>query len=68
VQKKQNRSSFPNHRYLSVPEAAEYLGISIRSIRRHVTNGELVHHRVGWLIKFLQSELDDFARRFGGPG
>lgn len=51
---------------LSVPEAAEYLGISDRSIRRHKDNGDLEHRRVGWLIKFDKTALDAFAAPIGG--
>jgi excisionase family DNA binding protein len=51
---------------LTVVEAAEYLGISDRSIRRHVDNGDLEHRRVGWLIKFDQAALDAFAPPIGG--
>lgn len=51
---------------MSVAEAASRLGISTRSIRRHVQHGDLEHIRVGWLIKFDQSALDKFAPRIGG--
>ena len=54
------------HELLSVPEAADYLGISSRSVRRHVDNGDLEHRRVGWLIKFDQESLDAFAPPIGG--
>lgn len=51
---------------MSVVQAAEYLGISDRSIRRHVDNGDLEHRRVGWLIKFDKTALDAFAAPIGG--
>lgn len=51
---------------MSVEEAAEYLGISSRSVRRHVDNGDLEHRRVGWLIKFDTTALDAFAAPIGG--
>jgi excisionase family DNA binding protein len=44
--------------------AAEYLGISERSIQRHKDNGDLPFHGVGGLIRYLKSDLDEFPVRF----
>ena len=64
MQKKHPKSlSLRNHHLLSVNEAADYLGISTRSVRRHIANGDLTHERVGWLIKFKQTDLDAFVVR-----
>jgi excisionase family DNA binding protein len=60
------RKSHQSSHLLSVSDAAEYLGISPRSIRRHVSNGDLAHRRVGWLLKFDKSALDAFAVPMGG--
>lgn len=55
------RKSHHSSHLLSVHQAAEYLGISSRSIRRHVANGDLEHRRAGWLIKFDKTALDEFT-------
>lgn len=52
--------------YYNVREAADYLGKSERSIRRHYASGDLRHHRVGHSVRFSKSDLDDFAPAFGG--
>ena len=51
---------------MSVGEAAEYLSISPRSIRRHADTGDLPHRRVGGLLKFERAALDEFAQPVGG--
>ncbi|MGJ8632285.1 MAG: helix-turn-helix domain-containing protein [Luteolibacter sp.] len=49
---------------LNVSDAAAFLGISTRSVRRHIASGDLPHRRVGWLIKFDRDTLDGFAVPF----
>jgi excisionase family DNA binding protein len=49
-------------------EAAEYLGISKRSVQRHKDNGDLAFHRVGGLIRYLRADLDAFPVRFEARG
>ena len=44
--------------------AADYLGISERSIQRHKDNGDLPFHRLGGLIRYLRADLDEFPVRF----
>ncbi|MCB1131715.1 MAG: helix-turn-helix domain-containing protein [Verrucomicrobiae bacterium] len=51
---------------MSVSQAADFLGISVRSVRRHSANGDLAHRRVGWLLKYERSVLDAFAKNIGG--
>jgi excisionase family DNA binding protein len=41
-----------------VPEAAEYLGVSVRWIRRHL--GEIPHHKLGLENRFTRAQLDAF--------
>ena len=52
--------------FLSVTQAAGYLGISPRSVRRHAATGDLPHRRVGGLLKFERETLQNFARPVGG--
>ncbi|WP_424317014.1 helix-turn-helix domain-containing protein [Haloferula sp.] len=66
--KTSTQSNRPSLGLLSVGEAAEYLGISPRSIRRHASSGDLPHRRVGWLLKFEPTCLDDFAIHIGTKG
>lgn len=66
MQNKHSKCRSRDHGLMSVAEAAERLGISTRSVRRHVSNGDLEHRRVGWLIKFDQTALDAFAVPIGG--
>lgn len=56
----------PDKGLYDVPEAASYLNISERSVRRHYGTGDLEHCKVGWLIRFRKEALDEFARRYGG--
>jgi excisionase family DNA binding protein len=46
---------------LSVAEAAEYLGVSPRSIWKWKYARKIPSYNIGKLVKFKQSDLDDFA-------
>jgi len=45
---------------LTVPEAAEYLSVSERYVRRLVTERRLRHTLVGRFVRFAPADLDDF--------
>lgn len=47
--------------YISIDEAAEYLGIKTVTLRNWIKkNDDLPAHRVGKLWKFKRSELDEW--------
>jgi len=48
-------------RLLSVPETADQLGISEKSVRRAVTRGDLVAHRIGRLLRIAEDDLAAFV-------
>lgn len=51
-----------NDNYISIDEAAEYLGIKTVTLRNWVkkTDSEIPAHKVGKLWKFKRSELDEW--------
>lgn len=57
-------------RMLTSDEAADYLGTTVRHIRRLVSDHELSRYKVGGRIRFADVDLDEWldARRVqGGP-
>lgn len=47
--------------YISIDEAAEYLGIKTVTLRNWIKkNSDIPAHRIGKLWKFKRSELDDW--------
>jgi excisionase family DNA binding protein len=48
-------------RYLSVPEAAEYLSTSVRFIRRLIAERRVAFHKVGKFVRFETADLDAFV-------
>ena len=52
-------------RWLSVPEIAEYLGVSKDTVYTWVTNGGLPGHKVGRFWKFKKDEVDEWVRAGG---
>lgn len=56
-------------RYLSAEEAAGYLNVSVRFIRRAASERRLRHVRVGKFIRFHPDDLDAFVTvREPAPG
>lgn len=49
-------------RYLSVAEAAQHLNVSVRFIRRLVSERRIRHYKVGKFLRFDSADLDAFAR------
>ena len=50
-------------RLLTISEAAEYLAISERSIKRLITRGDLPCIRVGSALRFAFADLEAFIAR-----
>lgn len=50
-------------RRLSVPEAAEYLGLSERHIRRLVQERRVSHYKVGGRLVFDPHDLDELLNK-----
>jgi excisionase family DNA binding protein len=61
---KRNHKQIEPIGFMDRSAAAEYLGISERSIQRHKDNGDLPFHRLGGLIRYLRTDLDEFPVRF----
>jgi excisionase family DNA binding protein len=54
-------------RYVKLQEAAEYLGVTDRTIRQMIADGRLTGYRSGArLIRVDLNELDTAMRPFGG--
>jgi len=57
-------SSTQEQRWLSQTQAAEYLGVSARTIRNYISAGTLAGHRVrgSRLVRIDRAELDALLR------
>jgi excisionase family DNA binding protein len=54
-------------RYAKLAEAAEYLGVTDRTIRQMIADGRLVGYRSGTrLVRVDLNEVDEAMRPFGG--
>lgn len=51
-----------NDNYISIDEAAEYLGVKTSTIRTWIKNKGMPAHRVGKLWKFKRSEIDGWIK------
>ncbi len=47
---------------LSIDQAAEYLGVNVRFMRRLIAERKIRHYKVGKLIRFAVADLDTFLR------
>ena len=47
--------------YLSIAEAGQYLGVSVKTIRRRLS--AIPHHRADWGLRFTKSDLDSFMNK-----
>ncbi|MBE7195957.1 MAG: helix-turn-helix domain-containing protein [Gordonia polyisoprenivorans] len=60
-------TSQSNRRLESLPSAAEYAGVSVRTLRRYIADGRVRAYRVGpRLIKVDLADLDAMLRPIGG--
>ncbi len=51
-----------NENWVSITEAAAYLGVAKDSIRNWIKKTDIPAHRVGKLWKFKKSELDEWVK------
>ncbi|WP_040704070.1 helix-turn-helix domain-containing protein [Nocardia takedensis] len=51
-----------NAEYLTVDQAAEYLGTGVRFIRRIVAERRVVFYKVGNHVRFKAADLEAFAQ------
>jgi len=54
--------------FLSTAEAAQFLGLSQRSIRTYVARGKLHPQRIGQTLVFTKSECQRYQQENPGPG
>jgi excisionase family DNA binding protein len=48
-------------KYLTVPEAADYLNTSVRFIRRIVAERRIAFHKIGRHVRLTVADLDAFV-------
>lgn len=55
-------ASMPEHQpYLNYPQAAQYLGLSVRQVERAVRSRRLSHYKLGGhQVQFTIGQLDDY--------
>ena len=53
----------PEERWVGVEDVAAHLGVAKDSIYRWVTTKSMPSHRVGRLLRFKLSEVDDWVKR-----
>lgn len=51
-----------DRKYLAVPEAAEYLGTSVRFIRRLVAERRIAFHKAGSHVRLAITDLDTYMQ------
>jgi excisionase family DNA binding protein len=57
----------PRRRYCTLNEAADYLGVTERTVRQMITDGRLIGYRMGnRFIRLDLDEIDAAMRPFGG--
>lgn len=48
-------------KYLTVPEAADYLNTSVRFIRRIIAERRIAFHKIGRHVRLTEADLDSFV-------
>jgi excisionase family DNA binding protein len=56
-----------SHRYITIAEAAEYLQISDRTVRRLITEGELTGYRMGRPHRLIRVDLNEIDEQLMRP-
>lgn len=49
---------------MTYQEAADYLGIGVRTLQRHVTEGEVAYIELGGKYWFEEKDLEEFRHRY----
>jgi excisionase family DNA binding protein len=49
------------HMLLAIPDVADRLGISTKSVRRMIARGELRAHRIGRLIRVSEADYHNYV-------
>lgn len=63
----QDTPSSGRRRYVPQSEAADYLGVNVRTIRQMIADGRLTGYRSGTrLVRVDLNEIDSAMRPFGG--
>jgi excisionase family DNA binding protein len=56
-----------SRRYITIAEAAEYLQISDRTVRRLITDGELTGYRMGRSSRIIRVDLNEIDEQLMRP-
>ncbi len=49
--------------WLGAPGAAEYLGVTLRTVYKFVDQGDIPAYKLGRVFRIRRSDLDDFLER-----
>ena len=60
-------NEIPSRRCLTITEAAEYLNVSVRFMRRRVAQREIPYLKLGGLVRFELDDLDEFIAQSRVP-
>lgn len=60
------RDHAPRRRYVSIVEAADYLGVTERTIRQMIADGRLTGYRNKSFIRLDLNEIDGAMTPYGG--
>jgi len=58
----------PGERWVGVTDVASHLGVAKDSVYRWIAEKGLPSHRVGRLLRFKLSEVDEWVKQGGGSG
>jgi excisionase family DNA binding protein len=62
-----DRSSRVDQRYITIGEAADYLGLTERTVRQMISDGRLTGYRAGRrVVRLRVDEIDGAMEPFGG--
>jgi len=53
-------------KFFTIPEVAERLGVCTRTVRRWISAGDLVVHRVGHVVRIAEGDLRAFLTAHRG--
>jgi excisionase family DNA binding protein len=54
-------------RFFTVAAVAEFVGVSVRTVRRWIKRGDLVAHHFGAAVRIAESDLKAFIARQRDP-